>query len=295
MTRAAPASRSRTPAASRSSPLPEVVEPHHRRPRARSSRLLERRGGRVRVGHQRGEHEPDLAAARAARPATPPRRRARPRRPSAPSRRRRCCGPARRAAAPWPGSPSTSMHCPTTRAVPAGAPQARRSARRAAARGCRRTAAAADPPTRPRSARTACAAPRRPRPWRWRPGCGRSRCRASMPDSWLTTACQRGRCSVASLASASTRRARGSPIRSTNCSKIAGTAPERLDARHVLAGQHQVDALRAAAPGDVLQQPDGLAGDRVPLGEEELELVDHRDDPRPAPLRVGRRAAPRAW
>ena len=63
-------------------------------------------------------------------------------------------------------------------------------------------------------------------------------------------------------------------------------APQRLDAGDVLAGQHQVDALRAAAPGQVLQQVDRLGGDRVPAGEQHLELVDHGDDPRPVPVRV---------
>ena len=103
-----------------------------------------------------------------------------------------------------------------------------------------------------------------------------------VPDWSLTTACQRGSSTAASLVSTSTRRARGSAIRSTNCSKIAGRAPERLDAGDVLAGQHEVDALRAAAPGDVLQQHGGRLGHRVVLGEQVLELVDHGDDPRPA-------------
>ena len=106
------------------------------------------------------------------------------------------------------------------------------------------------------------------------------------PDSWLTTACQRGSSSGASLVLSSTRRARGSAMRSTNCSKIAATAPERLDAGHVLAGQHEVDALRAAAARDVLEQGLRRLGDGVALGEEVLELVDHGDDPRPLTLRV---------
>ena len=72
-------------------------------------------------------------------------------------------------------------------------------------------------------------------------------------------------------------------------------APERLDAGHVLAGQHQVDALRATAPGDVLEQHGGRPRDRVALGEQVLELVDHGDDPRPRARPGPRRAAPPAW
>ncbi len=86
--------------------------------------------------------------------------------------------------------------------------------------------------------------------------------------------------------SARIRRALGSAIRSVNWATSAGPPPQRLDAGDVLAGQHQVDALRAAPPGQVLQQVDGLAGDRVPAGQQHLELVDHRDDPRPVPVRV---------
>ncbi len=43
------------------------------------------------------------------------------------------------------------------------------------------------------------------------------------------------------------------------------TAPERLDAGHVLAGEHEVDALGTAAPRDVLQQRQRRAGDGVAL------------------------------
>ncbi len=65
-----------------------------------------------------------------------------------------------------------------------------------------------------------------------------------------------------------------------------GPPPQRLNAGHVLGGEDQVDALRASAPGEVLEQCDGLVGDRVPAVQQHLELVDHRDDPRPVPARV---------
>ena len=65
-----------------------------------------------------------------------------------------------------------------------------------------------------------------------------------------------------------------------------GAPPQRLDPGHVLAGQDQMDALRAAAPGQVLQQRGGLGGGRAPAGQQHLELVDHRDDPGPVPVRI---------
>ena len=63
-------------------------------------------------------------------------------------------------------------------------------------------------------------------------------------------------------------------------------APQRLDAGHVLAGEHEVDALRPAAPGQILQQVTASAATASRPAEQHLELVDHRDDPRPAPARV---------
>lgn len=65
-----------------------------------------------------------------------------------------------------------------------------------------------------------------------------------------------------------------------------GLAPESFDARDVLAGQDEVNALRTAAARDVFQQLRGLRGHLVASGEEVLEFVDHRDDPRPVPARV---------
>ena len=65
--------------------------------------------------------------------------------------------------------------------------------------------------------------------------------------------------------------------------------PEGLDPGHVLAGQDEVDALAAAPPGEVFEQLDGLVGDGVLLAEQELELVDDRDDARPR-TRHARRA-----
>ena len=64
-----------------------------------------------------------------------------------------------------------------------------------------------------------------------------------------------------------------------------GPPVEGLDAGHALAGQHQVDAVRAALAGQLLQQVDGLAGQRVVAGEQHVELVDDRHD-------AGQRAVP---
>ncbi len=49
-----------------------------------------------------------------------------------------------------------------------------------------------------------------------------------------------------------------------------------------------MDALGATPTGQVLQQVGRIPGDRVPAGQQHLELVDHRDDARPVPGRVHR-------
>ena len=115
------------------------------------------------------------------------------------------------------------------------------------ARGCRRTAAVFSARRRTSSMQPALDLVDRPFPVA--SGMRTISLPCAMPDSWLTTACQRGRCSVASLLSASTRRARGSADPQHELLEDRRAAPERLDAGDVLAGQHQVDALATGRGG----------------------------------------------
>ena len=107
------------------------------------------------------------------------------------------------------------------------------------------------------------------------------------PDSWLITACQRGSSTAASLLRLG-QHPPGLRQRDPDGELLEDRrlAPEPLDAGHVLAGQHEVDALRPAASRHVLQQLGRLRGHLVALAEQVLELVDHRDDPRPVAGRV---------
>ena len=95
--------------------------------------------------------------------------------------------------------------------------------------------------------------------------------------------------------SSSTRRARGSAMRSTNCSKIAGR-PQNASMPDTswLASTRWMPCER---PRRAMSSSRACAvvGDGVALGEQVLELVDHRDDPRPLALRVVARAGPPAW
>ena len=100
---------------------------------------------------------------------------------------------------------------------------------------------------------------------------------------------------AASLSWSSTPPPPGSATRSGNWPKIdSALAVQRLDAGHALAGQHQVDAVRAALAGQLLQQVGGFPGERVVAGEQHVELVDDGDDPGQRRVAV-RRAGRRAW
>ena len=92
-------------------------------------------------------------------------------------------------------------------------------ARRARVRGCRRTAVV--PVAPPTPARRACAGPRPRSPSRWRPGCGRSRCRARCPT--------RGSARRASGAGAGSRRcprrAPGGPAAARSAGRTARRSP----------------------------------------------------------------------
>ena len=109
-------------------------------------------------------------------------------------------------------------------------------------------------PVPPASARAACPAPRRRRSFGRVGDAERSRCRARTPDSWFTTACQRGRCSVASLSSVEHPAGPRQADAQDELLEDRRPHPERLDAGDVLAGQHEVDALAPAAAGEVFQQ-----------------------------------------
>ena len=244
----------------------------------------DRRGGDG-VGHERGEHEPDLADV----VLLPQRRRGRaehrhgvvPGRADDPD----VAAGGRRQRDRGRGCPPRSCTARRRRAARRRCAAGPAGARRGRVRGCRRTAAALRAPPTP--ARRACAGPRPRSPSRWRPGCGRSRCRARCPDSWFSTACQRGRCSggVVALgehpagpgqrrcAARTARRSPGGP-RTPRCRRRPGwPAP----------GGCPASGRGGRGP------PAGRAASLVTaslLAEQHLELVDHRDDPRPAPVRV---------
>ena len=157
-------------------------------------------------------------------------------------------------------------------------------AREAPARRRRRRAGAAR--RRARAGATARPAARASARGRPRPAAARSGWRRRTPESALTTAQCRGiglRGEVG-LGQDAARLGQRDPQR--ELPDQPGAAPQRLDAGDVLRGEHQVDALRAAAPGEVLQQRHRLGGHRVAAAEQHLELVDHRDDAGPVPARI---------